>query len=90
MAICRHGFGEMRLVSRNGKPNAYGVAGKTSGRLLRGCVKKAFSFLAFAISLTAGLAALSVLAGPVRAETTSYGAEETHCVEMAMLIMMLT
>ncbi|HAC59444.1 MAG: murein L,D-transpeptidase [Parvibaculum sp.] len=81
MAICRHGFGEMRLVSRNGKPNAYGVAGKTSGRLLRGCVKKAFSFLAFAISLTAGLAALSVLAGPVRAETTSYGAEETHWVD---------
>jgi hypothetical protein len=82
MAICGYKFGRMRPVSQNGISGPSVHAGGASGILLRGCVKKVSSIsFRLRLVLLAGLLATPLSAGPVHAEATSYGAQETHWVD---------
>lgn len=69
-------------MSQNGISGPSVHAGGASGILLRGCVKKVSSILfRLRLVLLAGLLATPLSAGPVHAEATSYGAQETHWVD---------
>ena len=82
MARCGYKIGKMRPVSRNGIKGPCVHAGGASGILLWGCVKKVSSIsFRLRLFLLSGLVALPIAAGPVQAEATSYGAQETHWVD---------
>ena len=82
MAGCGYKIGKMRSVSRNGIKGPRVHAGGASGILLWGCVKRVPSIsFHLRLFLLSWLVAMPIAAGPVHAEATSYGAQETHWVD---------